>query len=215
MARLLQLAGLIVGAGGLALQAAITIPASIEAGRGPIAPIVFFLSFFTILTNFGAVFVHAASLFGSGRDGPPFFARPRVRAGVAVAMTVVLVVYATMLAHLWKPQGLFLLCDILLHYVTPVLFVGWWLLFGADGSSRWRDIPFWLIYPFAYLAYVLARAPLAGEVPYPFLDVGTNGIGGVAAMALAVAALFVVLGILAVLVDGAISRRRAAAAGLT
>jgi hypothetical protein len=136
------------------------------------------------------------------------FAGARMRAGVAVAITLVFIVYATVLAQLWQPQGLFLLCDILLHYVTPVLFVLWWLVAGADGSTRWRDISWWMIYPVAYLAYALARAPIGGEVPYPFLDVAKNGAAGVAVSALGITGLFLVLCIVTVLADHGISRIR-------
>jgi hypothetical protein len=121
----------------------------------------------------------------------------------------VFIVYATVLAQLWRPQGLFLLCDIVLHYVTPLLFVLWWLVAGADGRTRWSDISWWVVYPVAYLAYALARAPIAGEVPYPFLDIGANGVTGVAGAALTITAVFLVLSVIAVLVDHGLARARA------
>ena len=107
------------------------------------------------------------------------------------------------------PTGLFLLCDVLLHYVTPVLFVLWWLVTGADGRTRWSDISWWTLYPVAYLIYALARAPAAGEVPYPFLDVAKNGAASVAISAAAITGLFLVLCVVAVLADHGVSRIRA------
>ncbi|MER9231798.1 Pr6Pr family membrane protein [Mesorhizobium sp. M0622] len=209
MARLLQIAGLVIGLAGLVLQLFITVPASMEAGRSFVGSLVFYFSFFTILTNIGAVLVHASLLSSTGYAWFPAFAGPRMRAAVAAAITLVFIVYATVLAQLWQPQGLFLLCDVLLHYVTPVLFVLWWLVAGADGSTRWRDISWWMIYPVAYLAYALLRAPIAGEVPYPFLDV-KNGAVSVAVSAVAITGLFLVLCIVAVLVDHGVARIRAA-----
>lgn len=208
MSRLLQFAGLVFGLAALVLQFSITIPASMEAGRSLIGSIVFYFSFFTILTNIAAVLVHAALISPTGYAWFPAFAGPRLRAGVAVAMTLVFIVYTTVLARLWQPQGLFLLCDVLLHYLTPLIFLLWWLIAGADGGTRWRDISWWMIYPLAYLAYALIRAPIAGEVPYPFLDAAKNGAAGVAIAALAVTALFVGLGVLAVLADHGIARLR-------
>lgn len=178
------------------------------AGRGLLGSIVFYFSFFTILTNIGAVLVHASLLSSSFYAWLPAFAGPRMRAGVAASITLVFIVYATVLARLWQPQGLFLLCDILLHYVKPVLFVLWWLISGADGRTRWSDISWWVLYPIAYLAYALARAPLAGEVPYPFLDVARNGVESVAMAALAITTLFLVICVVAVFVDHAIGRLR-------
>ena len=212
MGRFLQVSGLVIGLAGLVLQICITIPASMEAGRSFLGSLIFYFSFFTILTNIGAVLVHSSLLSSSGYAWFPAFAEPQVRAGVAVAITLVFIVYATVLARLWHPQGLFLLCDVLLHYVTPVLFVLWWLVAGADGSTRWRDISWWMVYPITYLVYALARAPIAGEVPYPFLDVAKNGAASVAVSALAVTGLFLVLCIIAVLADRGISRIRGSGA---
>ena len=209
MGRFLQIAGLAIGLAGLVLQFCITIPASMEAGRSLLGSIVFLFSFFTILTNIGAVLVHTSLLSPTGYAWLPAFAGPRMRAGVAVSIALVFIVYATVLAQLWQPQGLFLLCDVLLHYVTPVLFVLWWLTSGADGRTRWSDISWWMLYPLAYLVYALARAPLAGEVPYPFLDVAKNGPASVAISALAITGLFLVLSVIAVLADRSVSRLRA------
>lgn len=208
MGRFLQIAGLVIGLAGLVLQFCITIPASMEAGRSLLGSIVFLFSFFTILTNIGAVLVHTSLLSSTGYAWLPAFAGPRVRAGVAVAIALVFIIYATVLSQLWQPQGLFLLCDVVLHNVTPVLFVLWWLIAGADGTTRWSDISWWMVYPIAYLIYALARAPFAGEVPYPFLDVARNGAASVAVSALAVTGLFLVLCIIAVLADHAVSRAR-------
>ncbi|TPL90157.1 Pr6Pr family membrane protein [Mesorhizobium sp. B2-3-12] len=208
MGRLLRIAGLVGGLIALVLQFSITIPASMEAGRGLLGSIVFYFSFFTILTNIAAVLVYTSLLSSSFYAWLPAFAGPRMRAGVAVSITLVFIVYATVLARLWQPQGLFLLCDVLLHYVTPVLFVLWWLISGADGKTRWSDISWWVVYPIAYLAYALARAPLAGEVPYPFLDIAKNGVGSVTVSALAITALFLVICVVAVFVDHGIGRLR-------
>jgi hypothetical protein len=208
MGRALQILGLIAGLTGLVLQFCITIPASMEAGRSLFGSVVFYFSFFTILTNIGAVLVHLSLLSATGYAWLPGFAGPRVRAGVAISITLVFLVYATVLAQLWAPEGLFLLCDVLLHYIAPVIFVLWWLFAGADGKTRWADIPIWMLYPVAYLVYALARGHITGEVTYPFLDVAANGVASVAASALAVTVLFLVLCILAVLADRGVSRFR-------
>jgi len=208
MGRFLQRAGLVIGLIALVVQFAITIPASMAAGRGLLGSIVFYFSFFTVLTNIGAVLVHASLVSPAGYAWFPAFAGRRIRAGVAVAITLVFIVYRTVLAGLWQPEGLFLLCDILLHYVTPPLFLLWWLIAGADGGTRWHDISWWMIYPLAYLACILIRAPFAGEVPYPFLDVAKNGAASVAISSLAITALFVVLSVLAVLADHGFGWRR-------
>ena len=213
MGRFLQIVGLVIGLAGLVLQYCISIPASMEAGRSLLGSIIFVFSFFTILTNIGAVLVHTSLLSPSGYAWLPAFAGPRMRAGVAVSIALVFIIYATVLAQLWQPRGLFLLCDVLLHYVTPVLFVLWWLISGADGRTRWSDISWWVIYPIAYLVYALVRAPFAGEVPYPFLDIAKNGATSVVISAAAITGLFLVLCVVAVLADHAVARTRASKLG--
>ncbi|ESY72685.1 Pr6Pr family membrane protein [Mesorhizobium sp. M0051] len=208
MGRFLQMTGLAIGLAGLVLQFCISIPASMEAGRSLLGSIVFVFSFFTILTNIGAVLVYVSLLSPAGYAWLPAFAGTRIRAGVAVSIALVFIIYAAVLAQLWQPQGLFLLCDVLLHYVTALLFVLWWLTSGADGRTRWSDISWWVLYPVAYLIYALMRAPFAGEVPYPFLDVARNGPASVAISAAAITGLFLVLCVVAVLADHGVARTR-------
>ncbi|WP_406871996.1 Pr6Pr family membrane protein [Aminobacter sp. P9b] len=210
MARFLQFAGLAIGLVGLMLQFAITMPASIAAGRTVLGSAVFYFSFFTILTNIGAVLVYLAALRDAKSGLLGLFAGARARGGVAVAIALVMIVYVTILAPLWQPEGLFLLCDVLLHYVTPILYLAWWLAAGADGSTRWSDIPYWVVYPVLYLIYALARAPIAGEVPYPFLDIATKGATSVALTSLMMTLLFLVLCVIAVVADHGISSFRKA-----
>lgn len=204
MSKALALAGLAVGLVALALQLAITLPASMTAGRSLAGSLVFYFSFFTILTNIGVVGVHLATLGGR----PAFFREPSVRACMAVAIVMVMVVYHAVLARLWQPQGLFLVCDMLLHTVTPLIYLAWWLVAGADGSLSVRHIPRWIVYPALYLVYALARGHVAGEVPYPFLDAAANGWTGVLLASLGVFALFLVLSAAAILADRGISRFR-------
>ena len=207
-ARLLQALGLAAGVFGLLLQFVLTIPASMAAGRSLAGSIIFYFSFFTILTNILAAATHAAGLDLTGVR-LMCLQKPRVSAGVAVAIAVVGIVYFVILARLWQPQGWWLAADVTLHYVTPVLFVGWWLAAGTDGTTRWSDPVLWLAWPVAYTVYALARAPITGEVPYPFLDYEASGWGHVAQAIGGIVVLFVGLGAVAVMTDRALARWRA------
>lgn len=59
--KLLAISGFGIGAFALILQFALTIPARMEAGHGLGDAMVFYFSFFTILTNFGVALVYAAA----------------------------------------------------------------------------------------------------------------------------------------------------------
>lgn len=199
--RPLQWAGLVIGIAAIALQFAISVPASIAAGRSVVGSLVWFFSFFTILTNILAVLVHAAAL----RSSAGLLGRAPARGCVAASMALVMIVYHFLLAGLWAPQGLFLLCDVALHYVTPILYLCWWGLAGSDGTLRWSDPARWLAYPLAYTAWALGRGAVAGEVPYPFLALD-RGVAALAVNIAAIAALFLVLGLAVVLADHLFNR---------
>lgn len=206
MTRLLNIGGAVIGIVALVLQFSITVPASLEAGRSLVGSIVYFFSFFTILTNILVVLVHVSALTGR----PVVMQRPSWRAGTGVAIAVVGIVYHVLLADLWLPEGLFYVCDMLLHYVTPALYVVWWLMM-AEGSLGWRHLFWWLVWPIGYSAYALARAPIAGEVPYPFLDMAVIGLPRVLIAIGAIALLFIAVGIVFLAYDYFVGRRRSRA----
>ena len=198
--RLLQWIGFLAGLGGLVLQFSLTLPAAIEAGRSLAGSLVFFFSFFTVLTNILVMLAHAAGL---GLDGGrlAFLQHPLVRAGLVPAIALVGLVYFFILSALWQPEGWWRVADTTLHYLTPVIYTAWWLTAARDGTSRWRDPFLWLVWPLSYLAYALARAPIAGEVPYPFLDYMQNGWQQVAGAIGGLLILFIGLGLAVIALD--------------
>lgn len=196
--RALAALGLAVSAAAVAVQLPLAVASMTAAGMSMAGAVVGFFSYFTVLTNILACLVYAAALSG-GRLS--FFRRPAVRACAAVSIAVVGIVYHFVLARLWDPQGIRHLTDVMLHYAAPALMLVWWVGWGRSGRLAWADLPKLLVYPLAYLAYALARAPVAGHVPYPFLDAAANGWASVGRAALAVAALFVLLGALAIAFD--------------
>lgn len=202
--KLLAISGFGIGAFALILQFALTIPARMEAGHGLGDAMVFYFSFFTILTNIGAALVYAARLF-PGKLA--FFATDLARATIAVCITIVGLVYATVLAKIWAPEGLFWLCDILLHYVAPVIYVLWWALAGRNGTLGWSHAPGMLVFPVSYLVYALVRGQITGLYPYPFLDAGSLGLSKVAVNAAAVAALFFTFSLIAIGFDRSVKPR--------
>ncbi|MFZ1772906.1 MAG: Pr6Pr family membrane protein [Rhizobiaceae bacterium] len=194
----LAITGFAVGAFAVILQFALTIPARMNAGRDLAEALVFFFSFFTILTNIGAVLVYAASLL---RGRLSFFATPLARAAIAVCITIVGLVYATVLAKIWAPEGLFWLCDVLLHYAAPVIYALWWLTAGRSGTLQWSDAPRMLVFPVLYLVYAMMRGLLTGLYPYPFIDAAALGLGPALVNAAVVALVFLVFSFGAVALD--------------
>src|SRR5690242_3095242 len=74
VSRIATIAGLLVGAAALVLQFALTIPARLEAGDMIFGAVIFYFTFFTILTNLALVLIYAAELWP--QTGLSWFRRP-------------------------------------------------------------------------------------------------------------------------------------------
>jgi hypothetical protein len=170
--------GLILGATALVLQLAVTIPLRLDKGDTIFGAIVFFFSFFTILTNLALAAIYASELWP--REALRWFRSPVTRGMMAAAIALVGIFYHLVLAETWDPTGLSLVCDVALHYITPVIYVLWWVLFMRHGVLRWSDIPAMLLPPTIYLIYAMVRGALVGEYPYPILEANRLGYGTVA-----------------------------------
>ena len=162
--------------------------------------VVTYFSFFTILTNILTASVFTAVAF-EPRDGwGKRLCRPSVQAATAVYIAIVGMVYQLLLRQLWNPKGAQWVADVLLHSIVPVGYVVYWLLFAPRVGLSWKDSVTWLIYPGAYLVYILARGAVSGLYPYPFVDVNLLGYGGVLARAGLLLLVFLGIGLLVVAV---------------
>ena len=72
--------------------------------------------------------------------------------------------------NVWNPQGLNVIANDLLHYVTPILFLAYWWFYFPKGALRWNYPFIWGLYPTAYLIYALTRGSIIGSYPYGFID---------------------------------------------
>lgn len=195
--RALALVGLVVGLLGLAINLAIILPSLTTVSTGNPAALsvpaalVSFWTYFTHLTNLGLVLVYIASL-GVWR-GLGWLRGPRTAAAMAVYGTLVTVYYHFMLAPHLQFEGALLVATVLLHYLAPLCYLGWWATAMPHGQLRLADLPWLLVPGLAYVGWVLARGALTGEYPYDILDAGRFGyltVGiGVGVLAVAVLAL--------------------------
>lgn len=197
------LLGLLLGLALLILQLVLTVPARVDAGDTPLVAIIYYFSFFTILTNLLVVLVYLAAVV-KGRHWLALFRKPVTRATAAGAIVLVGLFYHFMLAALWQPQGLFAVADFGLHYVAPQLYLVWFALWNRSGTLRYSAIPRMLIYPVLYLVYILARGALTGSYPYLVIDAAQLGYGQVALNALGLLVAFVILYAAAIAIDRAL-----------
>lgn len=173
----------------------------IENGAFPIPELVIrFFSYFTILTNILVALSFSILLFTPHSVWGRFFSKTQTLTAITVYITIVGIVYNTILRFTWNPQGLQRVVDELLHLVIPCYFIIYWIFFVVKSDLHWRHIFRWLTYPFVYLVFILFRGALSNYYPYPFLDVnhlsyarvGLN-CGGLLIAFLAVSLLFVAI----------------------
>jgi hypothetical protein len=177
----------------LALQLRLILGVNAQTGIPVGETFVRFFSYFTILTNVLAALILTGVMLGHRGT---FLSRPAVQAAIASYITIVGLVYVTILRHLWAPAGLQWLADALLHYAMPALYVSFWLLFARKEKLRFGDSLWWLVFPLGYVVFVLLRGAPSGFYPYPFIDVSKLGYPQVLLNAAGLFAVFALCGLI-------------------
>ncbi len=172
-----------------------------QTGLSAIEVLIRFLSFFTILSNLIVALSLTVLLLRPQSGLGRFFAKPANKSAVALYILVVGIVYNLILRNLWAPQGMQRVADELLHVAVPVLYVLYYFIFVPRGHLKWSNCPGWLIYPFCYMVYSLARGAVVKTYPYPFIDVNQIGYTSTMVNSGLLCAGFLVLGLLFVGID--------------
>ncbi|WP_312164112.1 Pr6Pr family membrane protein [Phenylobacterium sp.] len=180
-----------------------------QTGPAFAARTVNFFSYFTILSNLLAAIALSAPVVAPASPIGRFVGAPAVRTAIVLYTSVTAATYIVVLQGLWRPQGLQWVADTTLHYVTPALFLIDWLVFTPKGTLRAASPLPWLLFPLAYGVYSLARGPLSGFYPYPFLDVSQLGMSKVLVNLALMSLFFLATGLGFVLLDRLLRRRRA------
>lgn len=178
---------------GLILQFYISIEKYLTEGWTLGGAFVQVISYFTIQTNLLVAIALTSLLLKPKSSWGVFFSRISVLTAITVYITIVGLIYAVILKGLWQPQGLFKLADFLLHTLSPILFVVFWLVFLPKGIIKWKQLFLWAIFPIYYLIYSLIRGAFVGLYPYGFIDAGVIGYNHVMINSLMVVIVFVVI----------------------
>lgn len=140
-----------------------------------IGAVIAYFSFFTILTNLVVAIVLTFSLLVPNSRWGRFFSSAVVGSGTALYIATVGIVYSLLLRHVWNPEGLQKIADVILHDVIPVTYVAYWIFYVPKTGLRWKDALSWSLYPLVYLAWILLRGAISGRYPYHFVDAGQLG----------------------------------------
>jgi hypothetical protein len=190
--------------GALALQFYLSVSLAHGNGQSTAAALSTFLGYFTILTNLLAATALTCALFDTEAGE---FRTVSFSSAVTVYIAIVGSTYFLLLRNTWSPQGLAFLADVLLHYVTPTVFVLYWFFFVPKGRLKWSaPLIWWPLYPLAYVLMMLVRGAATGFYPYHFLNASQLGYERVAINAVGFTAVFLGGGLLLVQIDRWLAR---------
>ena len=96
-----------------------------------------------------------------------------------VCITVTGTIYYALLAGDQHFVGIAILGDILAHAVSPLLYVGTWLVLGPRGCLKRSHAVQMLAFPVFWVTLTLVRGAFIHVYPYDFVDVQANGYLGV------------------------------------
>ena len=154
-----------------------------------------FFSYFTILTNI-LVAVYFTAVLIQGKSRRRLFSSPGSLTAITGYITVVGLIYQIALRHLWQPEGQQWVVDELLHSVIPIAVIIYWYFNESSLPIRFQQIGTWLLYPLAYLLFILVRGYLSGFYPYPFINVPALGLLSVLFNAACLIVLYILLSVL-------------------
>ncbi|HEY8934163.1 MAG TPA: Pr6Pr family membrane protein [Cyclobacteriaceae bacterium] len=165
-----------------------------------------YFSYFTILTNLLITVYCSVRLLAPESALAIFFSKQSTGTAIAVYITVVGVVYNMILRSMWDPEGLQLVVDEVLHTIIPILFIGYWILRISRHELAWRNVWYWLLYPFMYSIFILVRGNFSGFYPYPFVNVTSLGYNQVFINCLVLTAVFILFSFLFIWIAKLMSR---------
>lgn len=141
---------------------------------------------------------------------------PKVKHALMLAIMVTCLVATFMLPDfgLVFSGGNFYWTMLVLHYLVPLGFVADWLLFDKKGIMTKTEPPTWVLFPLAYLAYIIVAVECFGvwaqpdsRWPYPFLNFDANGVPMTLLICLGLLVFFIAFGYVLVWVDHRLAKK--------
>ena len=180
---------------------------------------------FTNLSNYFCIAIMVAQLVQTAKKKEDSYvtAVPVLKFIGVLAILLTFVVFNTLLAGAADrdPQLNWRVGSLLAHVVLPIMFVADWFLFRERGKVKWYYPIACAGFPLAYLAFIFAQAvilkfdtsilipgtktPLI--YPYFFVNLETQGAGGVAKWAVLLLVAFMAVGYLFYGIDKLLKRK--------
>jgi hypothetical protein len=130
------------------------------------------LSYFTMQSNLLVLAAALPLIRDPHHDGPVWRV---VRLASLLGITITALVFLLILAPTYHPEGIGRFTNVGLHYLSPILAIGGWLLFGPWGPvSRAAVVPV-LAWPLLWTVWTFIHGAATGWYPYDFLNVDALG----------------------------------------
>lgn len=136
-----------------------------------------FFSFFTILTNILVALFFTVKSFNLSKISFGLFYKSGIFTALTTFILIVGLVYQVLLRNLWKPTGLQLVVDELLHTIIPLCTFIYWFFYAEQSDSKIQSVIIWLCYPIIYIIFIFIRGYFSNFYPYPFLNISEIGFG--------------------------------------
>ena len=150
---------------------------SIASGLEPPHIVLFrYVAYFTLTTNLLVAVTCVMLLVAPNARLGEFFGRSKTLTATTTYIMVVGIIYNVLLRIIWKPEGLQLIVNELLHAIIPILFLMYWLAFVKKNDLKWSDIWLWLLYPLIYTIYIFIFGAITNFYPYPFINLAQLGL---------------------------------------
>jgi len=165
----------------------------------PIGRIIFYYSFFTVLSNM-MLAISCLILFFKPSCSSKLFNVIRLNGLVGVLITMI--IYNIMLRGIHHPPtSLLRFANESLHLVLPILGILVWLVYGPFGRIKPSVIFYSFLSLLVYGFYIFVRGYYTGRYPYPFINVNRVGYEKALYAAIGVAILFFLMIIILVIAE--------------
>lgn len=135
----------------------------------PIKETIHVLSYYTIQSNILVALWFTIISFKSK-------IRHDIEVGLVFIITPTLLLYWSMLHHVWQPKGFTLLLSIITHTIMPLSLWLHWLICKKQSYVTIKTAGSWLIYPLSYFVYSSVYQLVTNRVFYPFLNIKELGL---------------------------------------
>jgi hypothetical protein len=151
-----------------------------------------FFSYFTILSNVGAIILLGALAIRPALVGVEGFVV--FRGAVTLYMIITGIVYNVLLAPAsadvnTNTQWV----NFIVHVLGPIVVALDWFVYRSPIKPTVGQMATWWIFPALYLIYTLIRGPFADWYPYPFLDPNQKSVGAIIGYCVGILVAFVLI----------------------